>query len=109
MIACGDNITAGFDKRESVCESLSALCTSSLKYVSAVSSLHSLSEAMLLLSLSLFRLVSSEHYLHLLIYLSEACCLVAFTLLHNDTPYYNRTRVICQEIFQNSGKFPLFF
>ena len=41
--------------------SLSALCTSSLEYVSAVSSLHSLSEAMLLLSLTLFRLISSEH------------------------------------------------
>ena len=42
-------------------QSLSALCASSLEYVSAISSLHSLSEAVLLLSLTLFRLVSSEH------------------------------------------------
>ena len=46
---------------ELVCESLSALCASSLEYVSAISSLHSLSEAVLLFSLTLFRLVSSEH------------------------------------------------
>ena len=50
-----------FTERELVCESLSALCASSLEYVSAVCSLHSLSEAVLLLSLSLLRLVSSEH------------------------------------------------
>ena len=43
-------------------QSLSALCTSSLEYVSAVCGLHSLSEAMLLLSLALLRLVSSEHF-----------------------------------------------
>ena len=42
-------------------QSLSALCASSLEYVSAISSLHSLSEAVLLFSLTLFRLVSSEH------------------------------------------------
>ena len=42
-------------------QSFSALCASSLEYVSAVSSFHSLSEAMLLFSLTLFRLVSSEH------------------------------------------------
>ena len=47
-------------------QSLSALSASSLEYVSAISSLHSLSEAVLLLSLTLFRLVSSEHRLHLL-------------------------------------------
>ena len=48
-------------------QSLSALCTSSLEYVSAVSSLHSLSEAMLLFSLTLLRLVSSQHRMHLLV------------------------------------------
>jgi hypothetical protein len=42
-------------------QSLSALCTSSLENVATVSGLHSLSEAMLLLSLTLLRLVSSEH------------------------------------------------
>ena len=83
-----------------VSQSLSALCTASLQNGSAVGSLHSLSEAMLLFSLSLFRLVSSEHYLHLLNSLSEACCFnVAFTLLHNDTQYYTLSFFICQEIF----------
>ena len=48
-------------KRELVGKSLSALCTSSLENVSAVSSSHSLSETVLLLSLTLFGLVSSEH------------------------------------------------
>ena len=47
-------------------QSLSALCASSLKNVSAVCSSHSLSEAVLLFSLTLFGLVSSEHYMHLL-------------------------------------------
>ena len=50
-------------------QSFSALSASSLEYVSAVSSSHSLSEAVLFFSLSLLRLVSSEHFLHLLIFL----------------------------------------
>ena len=49
------------DSKRLVGQSLSALCTSSLQNVSAVGSLHSLSETMLLLSLTLFGLVSSEH------------------------------------------------
>ncbi len=53
-------------QNELVSKSLSALCTSSLENSSAVCSLHSLSEAMLLFSLTLFGLVSSEHFLHLL-------------------------------------------
>ena len=48
-------------KTELVGQSLSALCTSSLQNVSAVGSLHSLSETVLLFSLTLFGLVSSEH------------------------------------------------
>ena len=51
---------------KSIGQSFSALCTSSLEYVSAVSSLHSLSETVFLFSLTLFRLISSEHRLHLL-------------------------------------------
>ena len=47
-------------------QSLSALCTSSLENVATVRGLHSLSEAMLLLSLTLLRLVSSEHFGYLL-------------------------------------------
>ena len=55
----------------SVRQSLSALCASSLEDVSAVGSSHSLAEAVLLLSLTLFRLVSSEHGWHLL---AVVCC-----------------------------------
>ena len=73
--------------RESVCESLSALGTSSFEYVSAVGSLHSLSETMLFLSLSLFRLVCSEHYMHLLILLSEACCFESLLRFYTMTSY----------------------
>ena len=47
--------------KELVSQSLSALCTSSLQDISAVSGLHSLSEAMFLFSLTLFRLISSKH------------------------------------------------
>ena len=43
-------------------QSLSALSTSSLENVATIRGLHSLSEAMLLLSLALLRLVSSEHF-----------------------------------------------
>ena len=53
-------------RKESVGQSFSALCASSLEYISAVSSLHSLSEAVLLFSLAFLRLISSEHRLHLL-------------------------------------------
>ena len=47
-------------------QSLSALGTSSLENVATIRGLHSLSEAMLLLSLTLLRLVSSEHFGYLL-------------------------------------------
>ena len=47
--------------RESIGESLSSLSASSLENVSAISSLHSLSEAVLLLSLTLLGLICSKH------------------------------------------------
>ena len=50
----------------SIGQSFSALSASSLEYVSAISGSHSLSEAVLLFSLSLLRLICSEHLLHLL-------------------------------------------
>ena len=50
-----------FDR--SIGQSFSAFSASSLQYVSAVSSSHSLSEAVLFLSLTLFGLISSEHLL----------------------------------------------
>ena len=71
----------------SIGQSLSAFCASSLKNVSAVGSLHSLSEAMLLLSLTLLGLVSSEHFLHLLESLSEACCFSAFLRFYTMTSF----------------------
>ena len=49
------------DRFRLVGQSLSAFCTSSLENVSAVGSSHSLSETVLLLSLTLFGLISSEH------------------------------------------------
>ena len=55
------------DDVRSIGESLSALCTSSLENVSAVCSLHSLTEAMLFLSLTLLRLIGSEHFSFLLV------------------------------------------
>ena len=58
--------TSCFKQVRLVGQSLSALCTASLQNGSAVRSLHSLSEAMLLFSLTLLRLISSEHLLHLL-------------------------------------------
>ena len=57
-----------------VSQSLSALCTASLQNGSAVGSLHSLSEAMLLFSLTLLGLISSEHLLHLLTMIIGSVC-----------------------------------
>ena len=48
-------------KTKLIGQSLSAFCTSSLEDVSSVGCLHSLSEAMLFLSLALFRLIRSKH------------------------------------------------
>ena len=47
-------------------QSLSALSTASLENGSAVGRLHSLSETMLFFSLTLFGLIGSEHFMHLL-------------------------------------------
>ena len=47
-------------------QSFSALSASSLEDISAVGSCHSLSEAVLFFSLTLFGLIGSEHDLHLL-------------------------------------------
>ena len=48
-------------RTHSVSKSCSALSAASLQHFSAVGSLHSLSEAVLLLSLALFRLICSKH------------------------------------------------
>ena len=54
----------GFSKL--VGQSFSAFCTSSLEYVSSVGGSHSFSETVLFLSLTLLRLISSKHFVHLL-------------------------------------------
>ena len=51
----------GYDLSRLIRESYSALCTSSLEDFSAVRGSHSFSEAVLLLSLTLFRLIGSKH------------------------------------------------
>ena len=48
-------------------KSLSTFCAASLENVSSVSGLHSLSEAVLFLSLALLRLISSKHLSYLLV------------------------------------------
>ncbi len=58
----GENLPHTCIQLNSVCESLSALCASSLEDLSSISGLHTLAEAVLLFSLALFRLVCSEHY-----------------------------------------------
>ena len=55
-------ILLGTRRDELVGQSLSALCTSSFQDISAVSGLHSFSEAMFLFSLTLLRLISSQHF-----------------------------------------------
>ena len=52
--------------KKSIGQSFSAFSASSLEYVSSVGSCHSLSETMLFLSLTLFGLISSKHFAHLL-------------------------------------------
>ena len=91
-------------------QSLSALCTSSLQNVSAVGSLHSLSETMLLLSLTLFGLVSSEHNGTSLILESEAYrpqdTMHAF---YSDSIYYIRNARLLSSTFFILGNFFSFF
>ena len=91
-------------------QSLSALCTSSLQNVSAVGSLHSLSETMLLLSLTLFGLVSSEHNGTSLMLESEAYrpkdTMHAF---YSDSIYYKRNARALSSVFLILGDFFAFF
>ena len=86
--------------RDLVSQSLSAFCTSSLENVSAVSSSHSLSETVLLLSLTLFGLVSSEHGGTSLIFgigsVSDSTQWTLFTVT-SSIIYTNGRR--CQEFF----------
>ena len=102
-VSCILKVIDGFGNEPealSIGQSLSAFCASSLKNVSAVGSLHSLSEAMLLLSLTLFGLVSSEHFLHLLESLSEACCFSSFLRFYTMTlPIIYTNGGFCQVFF----------
>ena len=49
--------------KRSICEHLSAFCSSASEYLTAVLGSHSLSETVLFLSLELLGLISSFHYL----------------------------------------------
>ena len=91
-----------FSHKRLISQSFSAFSASSLKNVSAVSSSHSLSKAVLFFSLSFLRLICSEHYCHLLGICSEACCFSAFsTLLHNDILYYKHKMLILSSVFDD--------
>lgn len=69
----------------SVRQSLSAFCASSLQYVSAIGGLHSFSEAVLLLTLKLLRLVCSDHFgTSLKCDYRKRCALSGNTPIHND-------------------------
>ena len=86
-------------------QSFSALCASSLEYVSAVSGFHSLSEAMLLFSLTLFRLISSEHRMHLLYVESEAFRFSADSHAFYTMTFYiiTCTPLFCQVFFEKNN------
>ena len=91
-----------FAHKRLISQSFSAFSASSLKNVSAVSSSHSFSKAVLFFSLSFLRLICSEHYCHLLEICSEACCFSAFsTLLHNDIIYYKHKKAILSRVFDD--------
>jgi hypothetical protein len=96
--------------RDLVSQSLSALCTSSLQNVSAVGSLHSFSETVLLLSLTLLGLVSSEHNGTSLMLESEAYrpkdTMHAF---YSDSIYYKRNARALSSVFLILGDFFAFF
>ena len=59
-------MVGGFDvyDRELVAQSGSALLTASFQYLPSVCSRHSLAEAVFLASLTLFGLISSDHFAH---------------------------------------------
>ena len=97
-------------------KSLSTFCAASLENVSSVSGLHSLSEAVLFLSLTLFGLVSSKHFFYLLDnwirkrfqrsnHVDRRGKQAKFTLLHNDILYYTRCICILSRGFQNFSWF----
>ena len=93
------------EQRTSIGESLSAFCTSSLENVSAVCSSHSLSETVLLLSLTLFGLISSEHGGTSLIFgigsVSDSNPMDAF---YSDIVYYTRKQGGLSSVFSILGK-----
>ena len=97
-------------ERELVGKSLSAFCTSSLQNVSAVCSLHSFSETVLFLSLTLFGLVSSEHNGTSLMLESEAYrpqdTMHAF---YSDNIYYIRNESFLSRVFFILGNFFFIF
>ena len=95
-------------------QSFSALCASSLEDVSTVGSSHSLSEAVLFFSLTLFGLVSSKHSLHLLKFVLipdyEISGIVSGSvLLYSHNTLYTMTTYIKTHFFQFVKSFFIFF
>ena len=86
-------------------QSFSALGASSLQDISAVSGFHSLSEAVLLFSLTLFRLISSKHFGCTSFNLNRKrfAFQLNHTLLHNDILYYTRSFPFCQVFFKKNN------
>ena len=91
----------------SIGQSFSALCASSFQNISAVGGFHSLSETVFLFSLTLFRLVSSQHRIA-----------PPLTMIGNKhgTRFYTMTGYIiterppfCQAFFQKKSETSLFF
>ena len=101
-------------KTKLIGQSLSAFCTSSLEDVSSVGCLHSLSEAMLFLSLALFGLIRSKHLatslfsLYIFLFNSglfvntffPAAKMRTVSFLHNDKLYYICFRPYLSRVFQ---------
>ena len=95
-------------------QSFSALCASSLEDVSTVGSSHSLSEAVLFFSLTLFGLVSSKHSLHLLKFVLipdyEISGIVSGSvLLYSHNTLYTMTTYIKTHFFPFVKSFFIFF
>ena len=91
---------------ELVGQSLSAFCTSSLENVSAVGSSHSLSETVLLLSLTLFGLISSEHSgTSLILEIGSVSDSDPMDAFYSDNIYYIHKWMVLSRVFLILGLF----
>ena len=91
--------------KRSISQSFSALCASSFQDISAVSGLHSLSEAVFLFSLTLFRLISSKHSsAPPLCWIGSVSLFSWFTRFYTMTFYIiTCTPLFCQVFFEKNN------